>query len=66
MKTTTMKGIDYKEIFKFFSETIFINVLNVPYILQAHCCMNVFTHAFCLTVHLFRAMPTQNEEGVRG
>ena len=65
MKTTT-KGIDYKEIFKIFSETIFINVLNVPYMLQAHCCMDVFTHALCLTAHLFYALPTKKEEGVRG
>ena len=43
----------------FFSEAIFINFLNVPYMLQAHCCMNVFTLALCLTAHLFYALPIQ-------
>ena len=59
MKTTTTKGTDYKTIFKFFSEAIFINFLNVPYMLQAHCCMNVFTLALCLTAHLFYVLPIQ-------
>lgn len=48
----TRKGIDKKRYIIFFSETIFINVPKVSYVLQAYFCASLFSCSLpCPTAH---------------